>query len=34
LKDQLVARVQEAFNGKGNHNNQNNPEQKRKEEES
>ena len=34
LKDQLVARVQEAVNGKGNHNNQNNPEQKRKEEES
>ena len=34
LKDQLVARVQEAVNGKGNHNNHNNPEQKRKEEES
>jgi hypothetical protein len=37
LKDQLVARVQEAVNGKGsqnNHHHDNNPEQKRKEEES
>ena len=37
LKDQLVARVQEAVNGKGsqnNHHHDNNHEQKRKEEES
>lgn len=37
LKDQLVAKAQEAVNGKGsqnNHHHDNNPEQKRKEEES